>query len=371
MAGNTPTHIPIPKNHADFERKAVVLFREILKDPSVKRLGRDGQEQFGVDLVGYRDEKISKVVGIQCKKKAPTSTLTETEVRDEVKKALKYVPKLQEYIIITSAKNDTALDQLAQKLSQAQAKKGRKIRIEVWGWGTLEELIDEYPSARQAFDPGWSPSLQKFQTNLEEVAQALKGQVTATQVQIQLQSSIQSSVLPADFAESILSAELSRINRRRGFGEAKPPQELAELAARVTEGTFANAPLSLRAEALERAARANLAPETLDNAKRLHADAVRLGLNDTTLYDALLPQAEGNTDETLARLAKIDRPEARAAQFNVIGRHKGAPAALSWFEEQRYVIRDFGAAGSVNVTPAPCGSEWLPNRAYRSGIAPC
>jgi hypothetical protein len=75
MAGGTPTHIPIPKNHADFERKAVVLFREILKDPSVKRLGRDGQEQFGVDLVGYRDEKISKVVGIQCKKKAPTSTL--------------------------------------------------------------------------------------------------------------------------------------------------------------------------------------------------------------------------------------------------------------------------------------------------------
>ena len=53
MAGSTPTHIPIPKNHADFERKAVVLFREILKDPSVKRLGRDGQEQFGVDLVGY------------------------------------------------------------------------------------------------------------------------------------------------------------------------------------------------------------------------------------------------------------------------------------------------------------------------------
>jgi hypothetical protein len=259
MAGSTPTHIPIPKNHADFERKAVVLFREILKDPSVKRLGRDGQEQFGVDLVGYRGEKISKVVGIQCKKKAPTSTLTEAEVRAEVKKALTYSPKLQEYIIITSAKNDTALDQLAQKLSQAQAKKGRKIRLEVWGWGTLEELIDQYLNARQAFDPGWSPSLQKIQTNLKGVAQALKGQSTAAQVQgiaeqIQLQSSVQASVLPAEFAETILTAELKRINQRRGFGEAKTPQELAELAVRVTAGIFVNAPFGLQAEALARAA---------------------------------------------------------------------------------------------------------------------
>jgi len=357
MAGNTPTHIPIPKNHADFERKAVVLFREILKDPSVKRLGREGQEQFGVDLVGYRDEKISKVVGIQCKKKAPTSTLAETEVRDEVKKALTYVPKLQEYIIVTSAKNDTALDQLAQKLSQAQAKKGRKIRIEVWGWGTLEELIDQSPSAQQVFDPGWSPSLQKIQTNLDEVAQALRGQSTATQVQgiaeqIQLQSSIQASILPSEFAESILTAELKRINQRRGFGEAKPSKELAELAARIALGTFLNAPLALRADALERAARSNLAPETIDNAKRLHAEAVKLGLSDTSLYDALLPEAEGNIDETLTRLATIDRPEARAAQFNIIGRHKGAAGALSWLAEQKYAIRCHSAC---NIDPLSRG----------------
>ena len=271
-----------------------------------------------------------------------------------MRKALKYSPRLQEYIIITSSKNDTALDQLAQKLSQAQAKKGRKLRIEVWGWGTLEELIDQYPSARQVFDPGWSPSLQKIQTNLEEVAQALKGQSTAAQVQgiaerIQLQSSIQASVLPADFAESILTAELKRINQRRGFGEAKTPQEYAELAARITAGTFLNAPLGLRAEGLERAARSNLAPETLANAKRLHADAVKLGLNDTIFYEALLPEAEGNTDETLTRLAKIDRPEARAAQFSLIARRKGAAEALSWMKQQKYAIRDFGAAGSVNV----------------------
>ncbi|SFJ32621.1 HTH domain-containing protein [Bradyrhizobium sp. cf659] len=354
MAGSTPTHIPIPKNHADFERKAVVLFREILKDPSVKRLGRDGQEQFGVDLIGYRDEKVSKIVGIQCKKKAPTSTLTADEVRAEVKKALKYSPQLKEYIIITTAKNDTALDQLAQKLTLDQAKKKRNIRIEVWGWGTLEELIDEYPSARQAFDPGWSPSLQSFQTQLNKVTQAQKGQPTAAQVQgiadqIQQQTSVQAYALPPDFAESQLKVELERANKRRGFGETKIAQEFGEIAARVTAGNLVAAPIALRADALERAARANLAPETIDNAKRFHAEALRLGVRDTSLYHALLPDAEGNGDETLKRLSKLDRPEARAARFNVIARRQGAAEALSWMRLEGYSIRDLGAAGSINL----------------------
>jgi hypothetical protein len=354
MAGSTPTHIPIPKNHADFERKAVVLFREILKDPSVKRLGREGQEQFGVDLIGYREEKVSKIVGVQCKKKAPTSTLTAAEVRAEVKKALKYSPKLKEYIIVTSAKNDTALDQLAQKLSLDQAKKGRDVRIEVWGWGTLEELIDQYPSARRVFDPGWSPALHAFQTKLDEVAQVQKDQPTAAQVrgiaeQIQQQTSIQAYALPPDFAESQLKDELERANKRRGFAETNIAQEFGEIAARVTVGNLVNASLGLRAGALERAARANLAPETIDNAKRFHADALKLGINDTSLYDALLPDVEGNSDETLKRLSKLDRPEARAARFNLIARRQGAAEALSLMRLEGYSIRDFGAAGSINL----------------------
>ncbi|WP_369725653.1 MULTISPECIES: hypothetical protein [unclassified Bradyrhizobium] len=126
-----------------------------------------------------------------------------------MKKALKYSPNLKEYIIITTAKNDRVLDQLAQKLTLDQAKKKRSIRIEVWGWGTLEEWIDQYPAARQAFDPGWSPSLQAFQTQLNRVAQVQKCQPTAAQVQgiadqIQRQTSVQAYALPPDFAESQL-----------------------------------------------------------------------------------------------------------------------------------------------------------------------
>ncbi len=98
MTGYTPTHIGIPKNHADFERKSVVLFRELLEDPNVKRLGPSGQSQYGIDLLGYRKENKKKLVGIQCKKKQPNGVLTTTEVRKEVRKALEYKPHLSEYI---------------------------------------------------------------------------------------------------------------------------------------------------------------------------------------------------------------------------------------------------------------------------------
>ena len=144
MSGYTPTHIGIPKNHADFERMSVVLFRELLEDPNVKRLGRSGQKQYGIDLLGYRKGNLKKLVGIQCKKKQPNAKLTTTEARKEIRKALKYRPLLSEYIIVTTAGDDTKLDQLATELTKQQADKRRRIKIQIWGWDTLEDLIDRY-----------------------------------------------------------------------------------------------------------------------------------------------------------------------------------------------------------------------------------
>ena len=161
MTGYTPTHIGIPKNHADFERKSVVLFQELLSDPSVKRLGRSGQKQYGVDLLGYRNGDLKKLVGIQCKKKQPNKALTATEVRTEVRKALKYRPPLSEYIIVTTASDDTNLDQIATQLTKQQRDKRRKIKIQVWGWDTLEDYIDRYQAAKEAFDPGASPAVKE------------------------------------------------------------------------------------------------------------------------------------------------------------------------------------------------------------------
>lgn len=166
MPGYSPTHIPIPKNHADFERKATVLFRAILKDADAKRLGSEGQSQYGIDIIGYDGGNANRVVGIQCKKKRPNELLTAKEVRDELRMALRYKPAICKYIIVTTARKDRKLEQLAQTLTRQQKAKGRKIKVEVWGWDFVEERIDDYPEARRAFDPAWSPSVRETQQSL-------------------------------------------------------------------------------------------------------------------------------------------------------------------------------------------------------------
>ncbi|MCK1658602.1 hypothetical protein [Bradyrhizobium sp. 151] len=355
MGGFEPTHIRIPKNDSDFETKTVVLFKSILKDPSVKRLGRRGQGQDGVDVVGYRDGDSRFLVGIQCKLKGPKEKLTADEVREEVRKALKYKPALSEYFIVTSAPNDTKLDQLAQTLTKQQRARGRKIRIEVWGWGVLEERINEDIDAKNAFDPGWSPAVEATQNAVNQIGRNQRKQATADQIErleriIKQQATFQPSQLPASYADDELNSELARIHRRRAFFEANTRRELSALAKRVADGDLTLANADLRADALERSARAHLDAESIEEAKVFHAAALNLNHRlDATLYEALILDAQGNTTKALQALRKIGSPDARGAIFNLLVKVDGSDAALKWVDDSAFQPNDLRPQGWLNV----------------------
>ena len=355
MTGYTPTHIGIPKNHADFERKSVVLFQELLSDPSVKRLGRSGQKQYGVDLLGYRNGDLKKLVGIQCKKKQPNKALTATEVRTEVRKALKYRPPLSEYIIVTTASDDTNLDQIATQLTKQQRDKRRKIKIQVWGWDTLEDYIDRYQAAKEAFDPGASPAVKEVREKLDRIEQLQSTQATAEQVasfaaRLERRTPADDDRLPPKFADGELSAEITRINRRRGFSEAKTVEEWVHLAERILNGDLSRASPNLQADALESSARSNTLPESVDRAKFFHSEAFKRNPKlDTAFYDALLPAAEGDPDKTLRALRQLNTPLARSATFVVLIRKDGAAKAFEWIKATKLGITDLDAGGAVNL----------------------
>jgi hypothetical protein len=114
MAGYRATQIRPPANETEFEKNCVVLFSELLRDPGTKRVGTRGQKQHGLDIVGLRDRDPNQIVGIQCKLKSGRSKLTKKEVRDEIKKAVRYKPLLSEYFIVTTSKDDAALLPIAQ-----------------------------------------------------------------------------------------------------------------------------------------------------------------------------------------------------------------------------------------------------------------
>lgn len=162
MSSLAATQIPKPADEQAFERASVVLWRSILRDPSVQRNGRRGQAQNGVDLFGVRNQDSNHIVGIQCKLKGEGHKLTEAEIREEVSKALNFQPPLKEYYITTTAPDDALLQEAARKITIDIAASGKCMRVSVWGWNTLEEYINDDAASRRAFDPDYTPILNEF-----------------------------------------------------------------------------------------------------------------------------------------------------------------------------------------------------------------
>jgi hypothetical protein len=355
MAGYRPTQLRKPSNETEFEKNCVVLFREFLRDPNVKRLGTRGQRQHGVDLVGDRDCDPKKIVGIQCKLKSGTKKLTKTEVLAEVKAALGYKPPLLEYFIVTTSKDDTKLDQYAQQLTQEQAARGRQIQIEIWGWDTLEERIAEYEAAKNAFDPGFSPSVASQDRKLDALLLGQKRQATQSQVSALIAAAEreargESTRLPTKFADRELQEELSKVLRRRGFARTHTAAELAALADRAIDGDLALGSASIRAEICDRAARANASQETLEVAIRFREHSVRLDPSrDLFIADAVLKEAAGDMDATLRELKTRTDPDTRSALLTTLIRQRGKEAALGWARAENLNPVDFNAPGALNL----------------------
>lgn len=211
MGSNTV--IGIPTDDKVFEENCVPLFAGLLNDRNVKLLGTSGKAQFGLDLLGRRDRDANAPVGIQCKLVTRGAKLTEAQVRAEVRAALTITPPLTEFYIVTTARDDPALDFLAIALSQEQSKLGRTIDIQVWGWDTLQEKIRADPKALNAFDPNYSASTDRLLSLGSEILDVQMGLATQSQ---NIANSIEAirhavSVAPVDTARSAaLEAHLDR-----------------------------------------------------------------------------------------------------------------------------------------------------------------
>lgn len=360
MAGHKATLIRKPEDETEFEKNVGILFRGLINDQNIQRLGRRGQKQYGIDLIGHRNGNPKEPVGIQCKLKGDRKKLTESEVKAEVGKALNYKPALTEYFITTTAPNDGKLTTLAGTLSQRQAKKGRKISIHVWGWNTLSDRINEDETAKNAFDPGYSPSIAKQNEQLAAIASAQSNAATKAQVEA-INAKLEQTAtvvvrLPGNYADREISDLLSSILRRRGFAEAENYREfnlrenLAQLASRVFDGDLAFGSSSLRAEVLHRAARVHVDQPTMAQATAFFEQARKIDQSiDASFFNALLDDANGKTDEALRALRQIDNADARTATYVVISRRQTVRSALDWFKSTNYVLADFNAQGIVNI----------------------
>jgi cellulose synthase operon protein C len=61
-----------------------------------------------------------------------------------VQKALAFKPTLDEFILITTAPGEQKIEESARLITKELEKGGRRLRVAVWGWDTLEQHISTH-----------------------------------------------------------------------------------------------------------------------------------------------------------------------------------------------------------------------------------
>lgn len=119
------------------------LWRVIWRDPGTQKNGRSGQEQSGVDISG-QPHMGDKWAGVQCKGKDnyAEKRVTKAELRAEVAKARKFIPKLTQFILATTGPKDGQVEQLARRLTKTNLRSGR-FSVTVLGWDDVLLLLED------------------------------------------------------------------------------------------------------------------------------------------------------------------------------------------------------------------------------------
>jgi cellulose synthase operon protein C len=143
--------IPKPRDWQAFQRNCVLLFRGELNDPNAQEYGRGGQDQRGIDILGRRGDNPDHYVGVQCR--LIVKPLKEAVILKDCQAALELKAGLKEIIFATTAPDDTRAIDAAIAVERTLRDEGHDLRVIVYGWGALQNLIAVHEVAYAAFCP--------------------------------------------------------------------------------------------------------------------------------------------------------------------------------------------------------------------------
>jgi len=136
---------PSPLNDQDFERFCRDLLKVYWRGSRPEKWGRNGQKQFGVDVIDMN--ALEPLRGAQVKWKKSGVLLTAEEVECEVAAARGFDLnglKLGAYFILTTSENDTNTQGKVVELNHRHRNEGLFV-IELLTWESIEEILRESP----------------------------------------------------------------------------------------------------------------------------------------------------------------------------------------------------------------------------------
>jgi tetratricopeptide (TPR) repeat protein len=154
MVDSTGYQLPPPTDWPAFERIARRLFARVYGCPVAEMVGRSGQDQDGLDIIGRRPEGARGYFGIQCKLKdelGAARTLRCRALEAEVARADAMEPPIAEFVLATTAANDVELQKHARALTAAREGGPRPLDIRVIGWDQLRAMIGEHRDILESY----------------------------------------------------------------------------------------------------------------------------------------------------------------------------------------------------------------------------
>lgn len=139
-----------PVDEGDFEALCIHLYSRVWNVTGLMRVGRGGQAQFGVDILGH-DGRQS--VGIQCKHYVSTK-FTYATVTSDVAEADAANLTIRHLIFATTAPAKAEVVRAVHELSERRRAAG-KFTVSVDYWNAICDHIRMYPEVGRAFIPGF------------------------------------------------------------------------------------------------------------------------------------------------------------------------------------------------------------------------
>ena len=133
-----------PANWQDFESLCLLLWREEWKSEDLKKNGRNGQAQNGVDISGHRDGE-GEFSGIQCKCKPGNKGLAMDEIDEEINNAKAFKPALRRLVFATTADKDATIEEYVRLKDDENRKKGL-FSIDIKSWQDIIDLLERNKS---------------------------------------------------------------------------------------------------------------------------------------------------------------------------------------------------------------------------------
>ena len=145
-----------------FEDLCKKLWGEIWQCAEIKKNGRSGQEQHGIDIYGIPKGEVD-YFGIQCKGKDEdiNAKLTLIEIDREIKKAKTFLPALKKLYFTTTANKDAVIETYIRGRDIENRKLGL-FEVHLFSWEDIVDLIDENKATHD-----WYVSSNKYKSNFE------------------------------------------------------------------------------------------------------------------------------------------------------------------------------------------------------------